>query len=835
MRQLRARPILALWRLFSLLILILIDPLTVGAAAMIDYHILPQALSTALIAFGDTSDVQVLHTATITSGLRSPGVSGRLTPPQALRRLLAGTPLDYRYSDSHTITVVEASGNATVAKPAVTKNSIRPPRIVARTPPSKPAPGQYPSARKEEPAMLGEIMVEGKNENDTAYNVYTTSTATRTDTPILETPFSIQVVPQQVIQDTQTFRLDDILKNVSGVRGVNTFNPAYQETISRGFAADLLRNGYRTYSLTVPVANAERVEVLKGPAAVQYGRIEPGGAVNVITKKPQEQAYYALQQQFGSYDLYRTTLDATGPVTRDKTLLYRLNFEYLDRSTFQDFTFADRVFVNPTLTWRPSANTEVDLSFEYRNDRQTGRGGFPALGNRPAPVPVPVTRSFQDQGLNDNFDIYATYLKLSHRFNDQWTMRVGTGIWIGDYKFGDFSFNSVDPTTRTVQRGVIVSNFDKRNNYDAYLDLVGHFNAFGLEHTVLIGTDYSRFDDDSNWFGNNSGQVNIPPLDIFRPVYGGIDMQALKTSPPDNFFVTSRSWNGIYFQDQIAVGKQWRVLGGGRYDWADFSSGFAPTSLADAKDKARSTSLSSEQFSPRVGVVYLPRPWISFYGSYTESFGAPNGGRSRVKSTFSPETADQYEVGVKTDLFGGRLSSSLAFYHLSKQHILTTDPADPVFSAAVGEARSQGIEFDISGRLSDAVSLIASYAYTDNVITRDNSGLKGHRLPNVPRHTGSAWLKYEFQQPLLRGLSLGAGAYIVSQVQGDTGNTFQLPGYVRFDAFAAYAMKLGKSKLTTQINLDNFLDKRYFAASSYNADILPGEPLTVLGSLRLEY
>lgn len=224
-----------------------------------------------------------------------------------------------------------------------------------------------------------------------------------------------------------------------------------------------------------------------------------------------------------------------------------------------------------------------------------------------------------------------------------------------------------------------------------------------------------------------------------------------------------------------------------------------------------------------------------------ESFGT-NNGQSASGEPFEPEAGTQYEVGLKTAFLEGRLSSTLAFYHLTKENILTADitTPGPFDSIAIGEARSQGIELDLSGQITDSLNLIASYAYTGTRITRDDRGNADHRLPNVPEHSGSAWLKYDFSLPPLQGLSLGTGVFLASQRQGDNENSFQLPGYVRWDAMAAYRFDVGKSRLTAQVNINNILDKEYVEYSdTFNGisrfNIFPAEPLTVLGAIRLEF
>ena len=269
------------------------------------------------------------------------------------------------------------------------------------------------------------------------------------------------------------------------------------------------------------------------------------------------------------------------------------------------------------------------------------------------------------------------------------------------------------------------------------------------------------------------------------------------------------------------------ILGGGRYDWATVTSGF------DDPAVFRTDTLRDSQFSPRVGLVYQPWNWLSLYGNYIESFGA-NNGRSTTGQAFDPQTAEQYEAGLKTDFFDGRLTSTLALYHLTKNNVLTPDPNNPNFQVPIGEARSQGIELDISGQLTDGLSMIATYAFTDARIKKDNFGNEGHRLPYVPEHSGSFWLKYDFQQEPLNGLSLGGGVFLADSRFGDAANSFHDDGYARVDLYAAYRYKLGPTHLTAQLNLNNVTDTEYFILRS-RANNLPAEPLTVFGSLRLEY
>ncbi len=375
---------------------------------------------------------------------------------------------------------------------------------------------------------------------------------------------------------------------------------------------------------------------------------------------------------------------------------------------------------------------------------------------------------------------------------------------------------------RTLDR-LLVSNDAERDNYTVYLDLTGNIHFWEMDHTLLVGGDYYFFDNEVAGLFTIDPAV-IGPIDIFAPVYGNVNFElarSLRANAPNNFFFSADEWFGVYFQDQITLWDKLHILGGGRYDWASASSGGSPASLKEANSLADQNEIDDEKFSPRVGLLYQPWPWLSLYGNYAQSLGSSNG-RSATGEPFEPQESEQYEAGLKAEWLDGRLTSTLAFYHLTKTNLLSADlsTVDPFDSVAIGEARSRGIEFDIAGQITDRVSLIGTYAYTDVRITKDQGQdelgnptrlNEGNRLANVPEHSGSLWAKFSL---LPEQLEMGAGVYLVGDRQGDNENTLDLPGYGRLDLFAAYHHKLGGSRLTAQINVNNVLDKEYYKTTN---------------------
>ncbi|MGH9960315.1 MAG: TonB-dependent siderophore receptor, partial [Pyrinomonadaceae bacterium] len=450
--------------------------------------------------------------------------------------------------------------------------------------------------------------------------------------------------------------------------------------------------------------------------------------------------------------------------------------------------------------------------------------------------------------------------QLTHRLNDAWTIHNRFhAAWANLYK------NNVVPVSLQADGRSLDRNLNYQELpgevYGTNLDLTGKFDLFGSRHDVLVGLDYyyDYYDYSSTsladapvsnpGFPGHSGNSHDPEIsiDIFNPTYGGVDSAkfiSVLTDPALKGFSTfAREQYGVYFQDHITFFDKLHILGGGRYDWADNEGTFSEESLADAKAAAPDKN-EDEEFSPRVGILYQPWPWIGVYGSWSNSFGA-NNGRTASGDLVPPETGVQWETGVKTQLFDGALSATLVFYHLTKENVLTEDlstPDDLTDVIPIGESRSQGIEVDVLGQITDEIGIIASYAYTDADVTKDNSGFEGTELRNVPLHSGSAFLTYDFKNYLaLKGLRLGFGAFAVGSRQGDAENTFILPGYVRLDAFAGYSFNVGASRLTAQLNIENLADKDYFEGTDvyFNSGgrlgIFPGAPLTVIGSLRLEF
>lgn len=731
--------------------------------------------------------------------------------------------------------------------------------------PSVPVP--LPSARaeeadsqkvaSEEDAPVVEVQPVLVASTRNSYAVSNTLTATKTDTPIQETPASIQVIPAQVLEDQKTPRMKDVLENVSGVRPNQSIGSG-NRFIIRGFPdlGKTYRNGLLATSpsgfpFEMDTANIDSIEVLKGPASILYGRIEPGGMINVNTKRPLTATHGALEQQFGSYSFYRTLWDVGGAVTDSKSFSVRFAGGYQNSGSFRDFNFIDRKVFNPSVTWRPTDRTTLTVDVEVLKQDFRADSGIPVIGNRPAPVPI--SRSYGDPNTPISFT-NKTHIgfNLDHTFNESWKLTNrflssfidAESIWANPAPaFG----NALQADGRTLNRNIFGQTSYVRT-YATNLDLTGTFTVAGTQHNLLVGIDYTRAATDYGIYGNFTSGNPALAIDIFNPTYGIAPSlftaaRATTDRPGRNISVFHEQWYGLYLQDQITLWKTLHLLVGGRYDWAEVARGTAGN-FDQASANVDGVTRKDSRFNPRVGLLYDLTPWLAMYGNYVTSFGANNGVSSN-NQPFPPQTGKQQEVGFKADLFEHRLNATLAFYHLTRNNLVTPDLAsgDPLARIVVGEQRSQGVEFDMTGRVTNALSVIGSYAYTDTKVTKDNSGLQDKRLPGVPLHGGSLWLKYDFAELSgpAKGVSVGFGAYVSGSRHGDIQNTFTLPGYVRLDGFAAYRWMIGPTRAIAQVTVRNLLNHEYYENADLNSNVAPrmgvypGAPMTVFGSLRLEY
>jgi iron complex outermembrane receptor protein len=664
-----------------------------------------------------------------------------------------------------------------------------------------------------------EIVVTGQGAEN--YFVPDATTATKTDTPLRDIPQSIQVIPEQVLKDQQVRRLNDAVQNVSGVQQDDTFGGQIDRINIRGFQTDVfLQDGIRQSQFSNrETNNLERIEVLKGPASVLYGSLEPGGVVNLVTKKPLAEPFYEVDLSVGSYAFIRPSIDLSGPLNSDKTILYRFNALYEYNNGFRDFqTDTNRVFTAPTLSWKISDKTDLTLEFSYLNDLRPFDEGTVAIGN--AVADLPRDRVLSDATNRRTVEEFKVGYRFEHRFNQDWKLRNSFRYLSSDtfdFRLGNWFIEDDGTFERK-----FLSNQDNYQNFSVNTDLIGKFKTGFVEHTLLVGLDLNR----ETTAGNQRRLPDNPGF--FTNIFTGVTdpLPAVSVSDMTDFGRDgSRAQNrlGLYLQDQVEILENLKLLVGGRLDL------YRRTSLDRLSDTT--TEDSAQRFSPRVGIVYQPIEPISLYTSFSQSFNPDIFSTQVDGSALEPSVGTQYEVGVKGEFLDKKLFTTLAAYQINKTNISTTDPNNPDFSLAVGEAQSQGIELDIIGEPIQGWNIIAAYAYTNAEITQDNFFTVGNRLANVPKHSASLWSTYQIQAGPAKGIGFGLGFLYVGDRFGDTGNSFILPSYLRTDAALYYR----RDKFKIGLNFQNLFNVEYFKSAAFRESIYVGDPFTVIGSVSIEF
>jgi len=418
---------------------------------------------------------------------------------------------------------------------------------------------------------------------------------------------------------------------------------------------------------------------------------------------------------------------------------------------------------------------------------------------------------------------------VNHKFNDDWILTEQLGINLLDRTRTALIPGALQADQRTLNRQLLTSDFFSNESYFTTTNLTGHFDTWGLKHTLLAGGDY--YLQDENTVGYSS---TVPStIDIYNPIHTG--------NPPINpatrggqSFHTSTDLYGIYLQDQIKLPYNVHVLGGFRYQ-----------NVEQYNVLTKKLGQKADAVTPQVGVLWQPLNWLSLYGNYVENFGATNG-IGQGNKFLPPQTAQQWEVGFKTAFFDDRLSSTIAYYDLTKQNIPTPDPINPTFSVATGEARSRGVEVDIKGEILPGWNAISTYAYTDTEVLKENNRNSipvGSNFRGIPKHTSTLWTTYDFQQGYFRGFKVGAGMELYSSRKATFDkNDFNFAGYGVVDLLASYTRKIAKTNVTLQLNVINLMDKEYThdgfilsTAPTLQTRATWGTPRSFMGSVKVEF
>ncbi len=639
-----------------------------------------------------------------------------------------------------------------------------------------------------------------------SYLADTSTTGTKLDIPQRDLPQSISVVPRSVLQDRVVVRLTEAGDNVSGVRSTTGYSGTKSNNyLIRGFtqsfsASGTVRNGFAEYAFLTqrdPV-NVDRIEFLKGPASLLYGASEVGGLVNTITKKPLSEHRYELGLTAGGFGLFRPTVDATGPINKSKSLLYRVNFAFDQGNSYRDFVNNRNAFLAPSLTWKIGERTTLLTELEigrFRNDFDRGFITEPEFLNED------FSKNFAEpwtRAVNKNFNLM---LNFTHAFNDKFSFRSGFNHVRSqtDINATSSGFPQIRADRRTLNRAAIRTD-EFSQNYNSQNEFYARFSTGKIRHQLVAGAEYSRFQ-----FKFIFDRFTLAPIDRINPVYGA-QPGAQLFGFNDNSFADQF---GVYIQDHIELLPNLKILLGGRF-------GFVDSTTRDFPSGTLKNEQSDRSFTPRAGIVFQPFQSTSVYFSFARSFAPNFQSRSRTDEQFEPTLGRLFEGGIKQSFLNNRLLATLAFFELQRQNVLVPDPLDPfTFSIQTGEQRSRGIEIELNGQVTRGFNLNATFAAIEAVVTNDTRvNLIGNRLVGVPRSSGGIYGNYIFDSRLLRGFSMGGGVFFATETYANLPNrAWRLPAYGRADLNFAYRRENWRFDVAVK-NLNN---ARYFETGGFNS------------------
>jgi len=600
------------------------------------YRIPAGPVAAALNDLADENGLHVAFPAGMTQGLRTPGLSGSHSLREALDRLLAGTRLIYALSDNRRTVLITLAQNDTVRNDAG----------------AEPLPPIDIGA--ERPRRAGD----GRNKSGlTPENSYVTpvvSTGTKTDTPVMNTPVNVQSVTEKALTDQQAITLGDALKNISGayVAGNAAVGSGFLPSgglFVRGFQSTThYRDGFRVDSADGAtdatadrsLGNVESVEMLKGPGAMAYGLSEPGGVVNITTKGPKDTPHYYAGQQIGSLALYRTSLGASGPATQDKSVLYRVDMTYENNGAplgyFIDTTHGQNFFVAPVVQWNLSEQTSLKAEVEYTNVLTDLYIPQALLWNGNL-MNVPRNVYYGERSPYHTSTIFSA-LTLTHKFDEDWTFRQRVGFNDTHMSLDAFTPQGVNRTTGVVTRNEITFA-GSLTTFSANADLLGHFDTYGLKHTLLLGGDYYRKN-----YGFDTDQVTLwgtSTINFASPTHPGLPATTT-ISRLGPLFQLQESTD-FFLQDQIDLPYDFHAMAGVRYQRVDQRNlinaiALAPSLNLVIPQPGAWQPLHQDRVTPRFGLAWRPQEWVSLYGNYTEGFG-PNAGTAYPNGAVPPGSA----------------------------------------------------------------------------------------------------------------------------------------------------------------------------------------------------
>lgn len=683
---------------------------------------------------------------------------------------------------------------------------------------------------------LNEVII---SQSKNKYKADATSPSLRLNTPVMQLPQNIQIVSGQTLKDQQIISMSDgVIRNVSGAVRLEHWGDLYTNITMRGSQIQAFRNGFNVVSsfwgpLTEDMSFVDHIEFVKGPAGFMLSNGDPSGLYNVVTKKPTGQTKGEVNLTLGSFDLYRASLDLDGKLDKSGKLLYRLNLAAQNKGSFRPYEHNDRYVIAPVVSYQIDDRTKATFEYDYQRANMTEVGSYYVFGTggyASAPRDFTMTQpGLPDTKINDH-SFYAT---LEHEINSNWKittqlayfkyLQEGYSAWpskVGPY-YEDTDGDGVDE--EVLSAGEIIRNvgiWDAESSMklgQAFIN--GKFQTGPVSHKILGGIDLGKKEYMADWSQSHDLDTYDVPFNVTSPNYG-IPANGLPHFDRDTpleeravagYGTIDSRYSAGYLQDELGFFKnKLRLTLAARYTYVSQSSwGGAP--------------ISDKHWSPRAGISYSVNENISFYGLYDQAF-TPQAGILRNGGDVKPLTGNNIEFGIKKNWLNGEWNTTLSIYRINKNNELMADPQNQPnenYSIVFGERRAQGLEFDLRGRITRGLNLIANYAYTESYVSSVADGITdayginvGDIVPGYSKHTANAWLNYTVQNGIFKGTGASAGFTFLGGRHTDTWSQGldRLPDYFKLDGGLSY--ETGNFRLTA--NMFNILNRYLYSGSFYS-------------------
>lgn len=760
---------------------------------VVHFDIPAQDLDSAMTRFADQAGLRLLGASGDLAGKRTAGISGSHTVARALGALLAGSGVSWRFTEANTIVL------------------------------ERQAPGSS-GAMQLDPVRVDAHALAGANSGTVGFLAARSNIGTKTETPIIEIPQTVNVVTQDQMERRQTQSIDEALRYVPGVSVAGKEDNRFDFASARGFSLVQYLDGLRLGTGSFAASQTEpyflqRVDILQGPASSLYGRSSPGGLIDMVSKRPTSTPFGEVQLQTGSFNRLQGAIDIGGPLDGDGKLFYRLTALARDADTQVNYVKNQRIAVAPAVTWRPSDTTSLTLLVGYQHDPSGGLyGRLPAIGSiTPQQFGyIPTSFFLGDRNFNTyQRDQYSLGYQFEHKFDDVWTVRQNAR-----YRHTDLTYNFLYVTgyldADTFRRNVIIDT-ERLDTYSVDNQVQAVFRTGKIDHTLLAGLDYNQ----NNWSYLN-GVGTGPTLDFYSPNY----FQNVVLPRVSQNLSQTQNQTGLYVQDQIRFGG-FTFTAGGRYDWSIMNQkNWLTQGVTGQYDGA---------FTGRAGINYVFDGGVAPYVGYSESF-EPVVGVDFYGNPFRPTTGQQVEVGIKYKPTGFSGLFTAAFFDLTQKNVLTADPNPQHGNAQVqtGAIWSRGVQLSATLGLVEGLNLVASYSHLDNKVIQSNSGLVGKLPAGVSPDLASLWADYTVSRGPLAGLIFGGGIRYTSWSYGDPANTFVSPGYtlvdftIQYDLGEAFPVAKGAR---AALNVNNLFDTTYVAGCSTTTTCYYGFRRNLLATL----